>query len=93
MYNEVGIIRLKYVARSLGDSYQGKEDVTASIFERVIATLGFQKLSDETYLKMLKKRRARYMERIDQLQSEIEQDQQKQGIEHTSTSADSSVRS
>jgi len=77
LYNEVGILRLKWVARSLGEFHQA-EPVPPSTFERIFAAFGLQKLSDDAYLTLLKQSRARYIARINQLQVEMEREEAKE---------------
>jgi hypothetical protein len=89
LYNEVGILRLKYVARSLGEPHPA-EQVAPSRFERIVAVFGLQKLSDDAYLTLLKQSRARYIDRINQLQREIEQEEAaKKRAFHTDSSTQS----
>jgi hypothetical protein len=89
LYNEGGILRLKYVARSLGEPHQA-ERTTPSGFDRIVTAFGLQKLSDDAYLMLLKQSRARYIARINQLQHEMEQEEaMKERALHTDSSTQS----
>ncbi|KAI8989683.1 hypothetical protein BD414DRAFT_313659 [Trametes punicea] len=98
-YNELGVMRIKYVSRKVQETRSQPEAVTApsptrlednakpkvSFFDRAMNIIGFRKLSDEEYLRVLKKQRNEALERIAILESERAERQQTD--EHTGTSS------
>ncbi|KAK7693775.1 hypothetical protein QCA50_003347 [Cerrena zonata] len=86
-YNELGVVRLKYVSKKLQE-VEGQSQhvlpVTASSpalpppsepvpwTERVFTLFGLQKVSDEEYLTRLKGERAAHLQRIAELEKEEE---------------------
>jgi len=90
-YNEIGVARVKYISQSLKDSMPTSRrdlhpytfdhqptELPQSILERVMTFLGLRKLSDEEYIKTLKKSRDGYMKQIRRLERETKQEQQRQ---------------
>ncbi|CDO73539.1 hypothetical protein BN946_scf185014.g9 [Trametes cinnabarina] len=82
-YNEIGVMRIKYVSRKLHETRAQSETVLAptpvpekdttpkvSFFDRAMSVIGFRKLSDEEYLKTLKKQRDEALSRIAVLERE-----------------------
>ncbi|KAH9901557.1 hypothetical protein C8Q73DRAFT_723736 [Cubamyces lactineus] len=78
-YNELGVMRIKYVSRKLQEARtqpgvaapvpvplptEATDKPKTSVFDRLMGIIGFRKLSDEEYLKVLKKQRDEALERI-----------------------------
>ncbi|KAI0372917.1 hypothetical protein BV20DRAFT_938995, partial [Pilatotrama ljubarskyi] len=87
-YNELGVMRVKYITRKIQETQprpvaapvpptvppeaQGAPKLTA--FDRLLSIIGFRKLSDEEYLKTLKKQRDEALARIAVLEKEREKE-------------------
>ncbi|KAI0664643.1 hypothetical protein C8Q70DRAFT_938621 [Cubamyces menziesii] len=98
-YNELGVMRIKYVSRKLQEA-QRPADVVAptpvpvpteaadkpkvSFVDRLMGIIGFRKLSDEEYLKVLKKQRDEALERIAVLERERSEREEAEGTSETS---------
>ena len=72
-FNELGVARVKFVSRKIQESQPRPEIAPPpatpekprmSIFDRLMTVIGFRKLTDEEYLKALKKQRDEALERI-----------------------------
>ncbi|KAG9226174.1 hypothetical protein CCMSSC00406_0005085 [Pleurotus cornucopiae] len=76
-YNEIGVQRLKYITRP--QSSQSKPttpvDDKTSVFERVLSSLGIDRVPDDKYLIMLKDRREKHLRRIQELEAQIAQEE------------------
>lgn len=88
VYNEVQVARVKYVSKHLTDSQvvhaptpQDARPVAPPplprepqkpLSERILTTLGFQRLPDDTYLEKLKRSRDEHLRRITELEREVE---------------------
>ncbi|KAI0797594.1 hypothetical protein C8Q75DRAFT_9599 [Abortiporus biennis] len=80
-YNEIGVARIRYVSRQLQASSQKLQiqpnsneplEPPKSISDRVAGWLGISKVSDEEYLRRLKRQRENYLVRIAELEKEKE---------------------
>ena len=79
-FNELGIMRVKFVSRKIQElppqpqaSSQLPEPFDKpriSFVDRLMSVIGFRKLSDEEYLKVLKKQRDEALQRIAVLEQE-----------------------
>ncbi|KAL7283599.1 hypothetical protein ACG7TL_003034 [Trametes sanguinea] len=82
-YNETGVMRIKYVSRKLQETQSQPQAALApvpvqekdaspkmSFFDRAMSIIGFRKLTDEEYLKTLKKQRDEALARIAALERE-----------------------
>ncbi|TBU35720.1 hypothetical protein BD311DRAFT_12088 [Dichomitus squalens] len=79
-FNELSVMRVKFVSRQMQESQPRPEIVPSppdtleeprtSIFDRLMAVIGFRKLTDEEYMKALKKQRDAALERIAVLEHE-----------------------
>ncbi|KAI0723951.1 hypothetical protein C8T65DRAFT_92279 [Cerioporus squamosus] len=82
-YNELGVMRVKFVSRKFKESRPRTDAVSVSdtaatasdasrlsIFDRLVRVIGFRKLTDEEYLQALKKQRDEALERIAVLERE-----------------------
>ncbi|KAI0333502.1 hypothetical protein GY45DRAFT_265617 [Cubamyces sp. BRFM 1775] len=92
-FNEVGVMRIKYVSRKLQEAQRPPDTVTptpvpvptevaepkVSVFDRLMGIIGFRKLSDEEYLKVLKKQRDEALERIAVLEWERSEREKAEG--------------
>ncbi|KAI0780678.1 hypothetical protein BD413DRAFT_600231 [Trametes elegans] len=76
-FNELGVMRIKYVSRELQKARSSPEPVPQpapsdaekySWFDRALSLIGFRKMSDEEYLKTLKKQRDEALQRIADLE-------------------------
>ncbi|KAF7440645.1 hypothetical protein PC9H_000992 [Pleurotus ostreatus] len=76
-YNEIGVQRLKYITRP--QSSQSKPTTPADdntpVFERVLSSLGIDRVPDDKYLIMLKDRREKHLRRIQELEAQIAQEE------------------
>ncbi|KAF4603777.1 hypothetical protein EYR38_004193 [Pleurotus pulmonarius] len=76
-YNEIGVQRLKYITRP--QSSQSKAaapvDDNTSVFERVLSSLGIDRVPDDKYLIMLKDRREKRLRRIQELEAQIAEEE------------------
>ena len=78
--NELTVMRVKFVSRKIQESHSAPqvaplpsdkpEAPRTSIVDRLMAVIGFTKLTDEEYLKVLKKQRNEALERIAILEQE-----------------------
>ncbi|KAI0748584.1 hypothetical protein C8Q80DRAFT_748250 [Daedaleopsis nitida] len=97
-HNEMGIMRVKFVSRKIQESRSPSapspaptsppDDPTKpriTVFDRLVSVIGFRKLSDEEYLKAVKKQRDEALARIAVLEQE-----RKEREQHHSGEADSS---
>ena len=80
-YNELGVLRLKYISRHTKDPLVGRHlpspppiAVVAQkpILERILVAFGMQPLSDEEYLTKLKYTRDIHLKRIKKLEQQLE---------------------
>ncbi|KAI0647317.1 hypothetical protein C8Q79DRAFT_1000261 [Trametes meyenii] len=78
-FNELGVARIKYISRKIHETQDAPAPLPApevaatpkvSIFDRFLGIIGFRKLSDDEYLKVLKKQRDEALERIAVLEKE-----------------------
>ncbi|KAI1794604.1 hypothetical protein LXA43DRAFT_883485 [Ganoderma leucocontextum] len=79
-FNELTVMRVKFVSRKIHESQprpeiaplpsDGPEEPRNSIVDHLMAVIGFVKLTDEEYLKVLKKQRAEALARIALLEHE-----------------------
>ncbi|KAI0672965.1 hypothetical protein C8Q78DRAFT_1077274 [Trametes maxima] len=78
-FNELGVTRIKYISRKIHEIQDAPTplplpEVAAtpkvSIFDRFLGIIGFRKLSDDEYLKVLRKQRDEALERIAVLEKE-----------------------
>ena len=79
-FNELTVMRVKFVSRKIQESHRPPEIAPAPankpeeprtpIVDRLMAVIGFRKLTDEEYLKVLKKQRNEALERIAVLKNE-----------------------
>ncbi|KAH9857143.1 hypothetical protein C2E23DRAFT_720985 [Lenzites betulinus] len=78
-HNEIGVARIKYVTRKIQEPPAPKplpaplerpDEVRLSVFDRLLSIVGFRKLSEEEYLKTLKKQRDEALARIAVLERE-----------------------
>ena len=81
-FNEVGVMRIKFVSRKIQESQSPlPADIPAlptafedgprlSIFDRLLGIIGFRKLTDDEYIKVLKKQRNEALQRIAVLEQE-----------------------
>ncbi|KAF4576700.1 hypothetical protein EYR36_004679 [Pleurotus pulmonarius] len=76
-YNEIGVQRLKYITRP--QSSQSKPatpvDDNTSVFDRVLSSLGIDRVPDDKYLIMLKDRREKHLRRIQELEAQIAEEE------------------
>ena len=82
-YNELGIVRVKFVSRKIQEKTVEPEAAPTPIsperttlFDRFLSVIGFRKLSDEEYLKVLKKQRDEALQRIAVLEQERREKEQ-----------------
>ncbi|KAM5534055.1 hypothetical protein V8D89_012236 [Ganoderma adspersum] len=78
--NELTVMRVKFVSRKMQESHSAPEiaslpldkleEPRTSIVDRLMAVIGFTKLTDEEYLKVLKKQRDEALARISILEHE-----------------------
>ncbi|KAI9057913.1 hypothetical protein FKP32DRAFT_1597872 [Trametes sanguinea] len=101
-YNEIGVMRIKYVSRKIQETQARpqatptpvpvqEQDTTpkTSFFDRAMSVIGFRKLTDEEYLKTLKKQRDEALARIAVLERERAERLQ---AEENSQTSDGSTR-
>lgn len=79
-YNELGVMRIKYVSRKIDETHrpiEAKPEVmtlppepSKPILQRVFEWMGMPKISDEEYLKKLYAKRADVLRRIAQIEAE-----------------------
>ncbi|KAI0819542.1 hypothetical protein BC628DRAFT_1402114 [Trametes gibbosa] len=78
-YNELGVMRIKYVTRKIQEPTapnplpvppERPDEVRLSFFDHLLGIIGFRKLSEEEYLKTLKKQRDEALARIAVLERE-----------------------
>ncbi|KAI0807751.1 hypothetical protein C8Q74DRAFT_86471 [Fomes fomentarius] len=80
-FNEFGIMRVKFVSRKLQESRPQRDtpissptestgETRLSILDRLMSVVGFRKLSDDEYLRVLKKQRDEALDRIAVLEEE-----------------------
>ncbi|KAI0636719.1 hypothetical protein C8Q77DRAFT_520284 [Trametes polyzona] len=78
-FNELGVWRIKYVTRKIQEKpapaplpapAENTSEPKMSFFDRAMSLIGFRKLSEEEYLKVLKKQRDEALERIAVLERE-----------------------
>ena len=79
-FNELTVMRVKFVSSKIQESHRPPEitspppdkpeEPRTSIVDRLMAVIGFTKLTDEEYLKVLKKQRDEALERIAVLERE-----------------------
>ena len=79
-YNELGVMRIKYVSRKIDEARQpiaAKSEVmtmppepSKPILQRVFEWMGMPKISDEEYLQKLYAKRADVLRRIAQIEAE-----------------------
>jgi hypothetical protein len=74
-YNETGVARLKYIHSISNVERDHDSSRQLEYKERVMGLLGIQKISDEEYLKRLKRKRDIYLQQI----KILEQEQEKEG--------------
>ncbi|KAI0362400.1 hypothetical protein OH77DRAFT_49082 [Trametes cingulata] len=86
-YNELGVMRVKYVTRRIQETQprfdatpappptlpEAQKEPKITFVDRIMGIIGFRKLSDEEYLKTLKKQRDEALARIAVLEREREE--------------------
>jgi len=77
-YNELGIARLRYVSklqRNPSGNQEGKtlNEVSEPAFQSLLKFIGFVPLSDEEYLAKLRISREIYLQRIAELEKQVEE--------------------
>lgn len=73
-YNELGILRLKYISRHANHSHSTPPPTPTVVpmLERILISFGMQPISDEEYLRKLKNTRDKHLKRIEQLEQQLE---------------------
>ncbi|OBZ69244.1 hypothetical protein A0H81_10779 [Grifola frondosa] len=105
-YNELGIMRVKYVTKVMQKPEQSLDDfsphssvghpISSStppkkpLGERILTSLGFKQISDEEYLQMIKRKRDGLLRKIAELETEVEVERAKESSSEVS-STDSTV--
>ena len=83
LYNELGVQRVKFVSRtSPATSPRPSPSVSEitepvhkePLFDRIIHAIGFKKVPDEEYLAKMKEERATHLQRIAELEAELQAD-------------------
>lgn len=95
VYNELGIMRIKYVSNKLqssGDMVPAQtlppttpapprvridHEPPRPMMERILTALGFHQIPDQEFLAMMKRKRDGYLQRIAELEKDIEEQKQK----------------
>jgi hypothetical protein len=80
VYNELSIMRLRYVSNYVAEQRDRKRDgaavnkVTDSALQSLLKLFGVVPISDEEYLEKLRRSREIYLQRIAKLEEQIEED-------------------
>lgn len=85
LYNEMGVQRLKFISRRYPIPSQPPTPSTVSgpaepsvpkkpLLDRMIHVIGINRLSDEEYLVQMREKRAAYLRRIENLETQLEED-------------------
>lgn len=84
LYNEFGVQRIKYIARRqlipspspipIASEPSKPPALKRPLFDRMIHAIGFNRLSDEEYLAQLREKRAAYLQRIANLEAQLEEE-------------------
>ncbi|KAI9466163.1 hypothetical protein BJY52DRAFT_329801 [Lactarius psammicola] len=85
LYNELGVQRVKFVSRTSPaashrlpfPSASGVTDISVPkepLFERMIHAIGLKRVSDEEYLAQMREERAKYLQRIAELEAKLQAD-------------------
>ncbi|OJT09105.1 hypothetical protein TRAPUB_14432 [Trametes pubescens] len=78
-YNELGVTRIKFVTRKIEEAAapvpapaisEPTDTPKMTLFDHALSLIGFRKLSEEEYVKVLKKQRDEALERIAVLERE-----------------------
>jgi hypothetical protein len=85
LYNELGVQRVKYVSRTSPAASPRRPLPSTSeitelrvpkepLFDRMVQAIGFKKLADEEYLAQMREKRATHLQRIAELEAELQAD-------------------
>lgn len=78
-YNELAIQRIKYVGKlsQQAETSTPPTEVRPPLGTRILATLGVKTISDEELLDRLRREREKHLEKIQELQREIEENRER----------------
>ena len=79
LYNELGVQRVKFVSAASPRPSPSVSEITEPVhkeplFDRIIHAIGFKKVPDEEYLAKMKEERATHLQRIAELEAELQAD-------------------
>lgn len=92
-YNELGVTRIKFVTRKIEEAAmpapapaipEATETPKMTFFDHALSLIGFRKLSEEEYVKVLKKQRDEALERIAILERERAEEQARESTTEAS---------
>jgi hypothetical protein len=82
LYNEMGVQRLKFISRRYPipshpptpPTVSGLAEPSVPLLDRMIHAIGITRLSDKEYLAQMREKRAAYLQRIEKLEAQLEED-------------------